>query len=51
MDRRECDTHISTYARVRIVVDFAIENISREESISLRPSYLRIKILQFSEII
>lgn len=33
MDRRECDTHISTHARVvRIVV--AIENILREESVS-----------------
>jgi len=37
MDRRECDTHISTHARVVriVVVAVAIENISHEESVSL----------------
>lgn len=36
MDRRECDTHISTHARVvRIVVAVTIKNIPREESVSL----------------
>lgn len=37
MDRRECDTHISTHARVVriVVVAVAIENIPREESVSL----------------
>lgn len=46
MDRRECDTHISTHARVVriVVVAVAIENIPREESVSL---YLRIKVLYF----
>lgn len=36
MDRRECDTHISTHARVVriVVVAVAIENIPREESVS-----------------
>lgn len=47
MDRRECDTHISTHARVRIVVvDFAIKNISREESLFVLFAY---KNLLFSE--
>jgi hypothetical protein len=42
MDRRECDTHISTHARVaRIVVAAAaIENIPREEPVRL--SHLRM---------
>jgi len=37
MDRRECDTHISTHARVVriVVVAVAIENIPRKESVSL----------------
>lgn len=50
MDRRECDTHISTHARVVriVVIDFVIENISCEESVSLSV-LLANKNLTFSE--
>lgn len=47
MDRRECDTHISTHARVvRIVVvaAVAIENISREKNLPLSISFANINL-------